>query len=147
MGPNDKSVIGKPLSTTRLKRSCFKGPIFKMFHEFFNNNVHNCMVASGTSSNVIPFSVCQKLNVDPKKSNKNCTTRPLQSQGLGEMRNVLIRLSINSQVHQTIDILVVDTPEAYGLLLSKDLSSQLNGYFSTNWSNLWLPYKEKPNQI
>ena len=63
------------------------------------------------------------------------------------MRNILIRLSIDSYVHQTTDILVADIPEAYGLLLSRDWSSQLNDYFTTDWSHLWLPYNEKPNQI
>lgn len=63
------------------------------------------------------------------------------------MRNILIRLSVDSHVHQTIDILVVDILEAYGLLLSRNWSSQLNGYFAIDWSHLWLPYNGKPNQI
>lgn len=61
---------------------------------------------------------------------------------LGEMRNVLIRLSVDSWVHQTIDI-----PKAYDLLLSRDWSNELNGYFAIDWSHLWFPYKGKPNQI
>lgn len=48
---------------------------------------------------------------------------------------------------QTIDITVVDIPEAYGLLLSRDWSRKLNGYFGTDWSHLWLLYKGVPNQI
>lgn len=42
---------------------------FLLTFEIFNNNVHNCMVDSSASSNVMPFLVCQKLNVDLKKSN------------------------------------------------------------------------------
>ena len=44
-------------------------PPFLLTFEIFINNVHNYMVDSEASSNVMPFSVCQKLNVDPKKSN------------------------------------------------------------------------------
>jgi hypothetical protein len=66
---------------------------------------------------------------------------------LGELKDVFIRLSSNPKVHQTIDIIVVDIPKAYGLLLSKDWSEKLHGYFSTDWSHLWLPYNGKPNQI
>ena len=66
---------------------------------------------------------------------------------LGEMRNILIRLSIDSRVHQTINILVAKIPKAYGLLLRRDWSSQLNDYFATNWSHRWFPYNEKQNQI
>ena len=38
-------------------------------------------------------------------------------------------------------------PEAYGLVLSRDWSAKLNGYFASDWSHLWLPYKGSPNQI
>jgi hypothetical protein len=59
----------------------------------------------------------------------------------------MIRLAYDPRVHQVIDIIVVDIPEAYGLLLSRDWSAKLQGYFSTDWTHLWLPYKGKPNQI
>ena len=38
-------------------------------------------------------------------------------------------------------------PEAYGLVLSRDWSAKLNGYFASDWSHLWLPHKGSPNQI
>ena len=43
--------------------------------------------------------------------------------------------------------MVVDIPEAYGLILRRDWSAKLNGYFATDWSHLWLPYKNNQNQI
>ena len=43
--------------------------------------------------------------------------------------------------------MVVDIPEAYGLILSRDWSEKLNGYFAIDWSHLWLPYKGYQNQI
>jgi hypothetical protein len=39
---------------------------------------------------------------------------------LGELKDVFIRLSSNPKVHQTIDIIVADIPEAYGFLLRRD---------------------------
>ena len=75
-------------------------PPFLLTFEIFNNNIHNYMVDSGTSSNVMPFSVCQKLNVDPKKSNIQIVQLDRSKvRVLGEMRNVLIRLSVDSHVH------------------------------------------------
>ena len=50
-------------------------------------------------------------------------------------------------MHQGIDVIVVDILEAYGLILSRDWSAKLNGYFATNWSHLWLPFKGQPNKI
>ena len=64
-----------------------------------------------------------------------------------ELKDVLIRLSSNSKVHQTIDIIVLDIPEAYGVILSRDWSTKLNEYFSTDRSHLWLPYKGQLNKI
>jgi hypothetical protein len=66
---------------------------------------------------------------------------------VGELKNVLITLSSNPKVHQTIDIIVVDIPDSYGMLLSKDWSVMLGGYFATVWSQLRLPYNGTPNQI
>ena len=33
------------------------------------------------------------------------------------------------------------------MVLSRDWSAKLNGYFATDWSHLWLSYKERPNKI
>jgi ribonuclease HI len=41
----------------------------------------------------------------------------------------------------------VDIPEVYGLFLSRDWSEQLHGYFTTDWSHLWLLENGKPNKI
>jgi hypothetical protein len=66
---------------------------------------------------------------------------------IGELKNALIRLSSNPKVHQVIDIIVVDIPEVCGMFLSRDRSEQLHGYFSKDWSHLWLPENGKPNKI
>jgi hypothetical protein len=60
---------------------------------------------------------------------------------------VLIRLSSNPKVHQVIDIIVVDIPEFYGLFLSRDGLEKLHGYFSIDWSHLWMPENGQPNKI
>ena len=38
---------------------------FLLTFEIFTQNVHNCLVDSGASSNVMPYSVFKKLNVEP----------------------------------------------------------------------------------
>ena len=96
----------------------------------------------------MPYSVCKKLNAQPKM----CRTKIIQLDRshvkvMGELKDVMIQLASNSKVHQVIDVIVVDIPEAYGLILSRDWSAKLNGYFATNWSHSWLPYKGQPNKI
>ena len=66
---------------------------------------------------------------------------------VGEMEDVLIRLSTNEKVCQYIDIIFADIPDAYGLVLSQDWSARLDGYFASDWSHMWLPHKGSPNQI
>jgi hypothetical protein len=122
-------------------------PPFLLTFEIFNRNVHNCLVDSRASSNVMPYSVCKKLNIEPKKSSIQIVQLDRSNvKVLGELKN-LNRLSSNPKVHQTIDIIVVDIPESYGFLLSRDWSEKLHGYFSTDWSHLWLPFNGRPNQI
>ena len=43
-------------------------PPFLLTFEIFNINVHNFMVDSGASSNVMPWSVCQKINAEVEPS-------------------------------------------------------------------------------
>jgi len=44
---------------------------------------------------------------------------------------------------QVIEIYVVDIPECYGMLLSRDWSSQLGGYFTIDWSHMLIPKKDQ----
>ena len=91
------------------------------------------MVDSGASSNVMPLSVCKKLNA----TWKTCPIQILQLHRsklkvIGWMRNVLLRLFADPRIHQTIDIVIADIPETYGMWLSQDWSEKLKGYFATD---------------
>jgi hypothetical protein len=46
-------------------------PPFLLTFEVFNRNLHNCLVNSGASSNVMPLSICKKLNTVLLKSDKH----------------------------------------------------------------------------
>jgi ribonuclease HI len=147
---SDKVVVEnaskKPQATTLSTRK--NVPPFLLTFEIFNRNVHNCMVDSGASSNVMPWSVCQKINAEVEPSSlKIIQLDRTDVKVMGELKNVLIRLSSNPKVHQFIDIIVVDIPEVYGMFLSRDWSEQLHGYFATDWSHLWLRENGKPNKI
>ena len=43
--------------------------------------------------------------------------------------------------------MVADIPDEYGIILNRDWSSMLKGYFASDWSHLWLPLKGTPNRI
>ena len=65
----------------------------------------------------------------------------------GELKDVLIRFVVNICIDQTIDTIATDIHKSYGLLLSRDWSWNINGYFATGWSHLWLPWNGRVNQI
>jgi hypothetical protein len=92
-----------------------------------------CLVDLGASSNVIPLSICKKLNVVPLKSGKHVIQLDItQVNVMGELKDVMIRIATHPKFVQVIDIIVVDIPEAYVLLLSQYWSKKLNRYFSTD---------------
>ena len=66
---------------------------------------------------------------------------------VGTLRNVLLILFADPQIHQTIDIVIADIPKTYGMWLSQDWSEKLKGYFAIDWSHLWLPLNRKPNKL
>ena len=77
------------------------------------------MVDSGASSNVMPIFVCKKMN-------DTWDTCPIQIVQLdrskvkvvGRMKNVLLRLSADPIIHQTIDVVIADITKTYGMCLS-----------------------------
>ena len=113
-----------------------------------NHKVHNCLVDSGSSVNVMPLKICKRINGHPKPTTWEVTQLDKTNvKVVGEMENVLIRLSANNKICQFIDIVLADIPDGYGLILNHDWSARLKGYFASDWSHLWLPQKGSPNQI
>ena len=73
------------------RKSRSQTPPFLLIFKIFNRNVHNCLVDAGDSSNVIPYSVCKKLNAQPKM----CRTKIIQLDRshvkvMGELKDVMI---------------------------------------------------------
>ena len=64
---------------------------FLLTFEIFNRNVHNCLVDYGASSNVMPYSVCKKLNEEPQMSKtKIIQLDRSHVKVFGELKDVLI---------------------------------------------------------
>lgn len=96
----------------------------------------------------MPYSVCQKLGLTPTESTKKVVQFDRSEVTvIGVLNNVHIQLSSEPRIQQYIDIQVVDIPEAYGMLLSRDWSKTLNGYMYTYFYHMWLPWRGQANQI
>ena len=122
--------------------------MFLLTFEIFNFNVHNCLVDSRALVNVMPLSVCKQINCQPKLTAGQVFQLDRTAvKVVGEMEDVLIPLLADEGVCQYIDIVVADILDAYGMVLSWDWSVKLDGYFASDWSHLWFPYKGCQNQI
>ena len=115
------STVNQPQEEEEIKetnnggKSKSKQPPFLLTFEIFNHNVHNCLVDSGAFVNVMPISVCKKINGQPNPS----TWRVVQLDRtdvkvIGEMEDVLVRLASNDKVCQVINIVVADIPDEIG---------------------------------
>ena len=106
------------------------------------------MANFGASSNVMRLSVCRRMDAKYTPSDTHITKVDHSNvKVLEEIKDVLIRLASNPSVYQIIDIVVADILDPYGLFFSMDWSQNLNGFFTTYWSTLWLPKNGKANKI
>jgi hypothetical protein len=73
INPTPTNLVNKPTVNACSKDKKGKPfvPLFLLTFEFFNINFHNCLVDSGSYSNVMPLSICKKLNEFPLKSDKH----------------------------------------------------------------------------
>lgn len=75
-------------------RSNSHTPPFLLTYEIYNRKLHNYLIDSGASSNIMPASVCSKLNIEPPKSAIHIVQLDrTKVQVLGEINSVTIRLS------------------------------------------------------
>ena len=127
--PTKNQPVGEDVESTWEEKA--KTPPFLLTLEMLNHKVHNCLVDSGSSVNVIPLIVCKKINGKPKPMAWEVIQLDRTSvKVVGEMKNVLIRLSANNKICQFIDIMVADIPDGYGLILNRDWSARLKVYFA-----------------
>jgi hypothetical protein len=139
-GKGSSGNIPKPNvnATTADKKLQTSVPPFFLTFEIYNGNLHNCLFDLGASSNVMPLSICKKLNATPTRRETHIIKLDkTEVKVIGELKDVMIRIASNPKFHQVID----------GILLSRDWSEKLHGYFSTDWSHLWLPLKGNHNMI
>jgi len=103
------------------KKSMLYIPSFLLTFKIFNMNLHNCLVDSSASSNVVPFYMCKKLNATPTKCDTHITQLDrTEVKLISEMKDDMIPITSNLKFHQFFDIIVIDIPESYGMLLNQD---------------------------
>ena len=74
------------------------------------------MIDSGASANVMPYSVCKKLNANPTPCEIQISQLDRSKVKIvGELKGVMIRMANNPQIFQVIDVVVAGIPDVYGI--------------------------------
>ena len=90
--------------------------------------LHNYMLDSRSSSSVMTKKAMQQLNLKTTRPYQNvCAmdSRPVEVEGMVE--NHLVRLAKYPDIQITMDILVIDVPDKWGMLLSRKWGATLGG--------------------
>ena len=66
-------IVSQQVNATKEMPTMFKDkvevPPFLLSIKIYGKNLHNCLIDSGASCNVMPLSIAQKLGVSPQPSN------------------------------------------------------------------------------
>lgn len=96
-------------------------PSFLLTFEIFNYNVHHFLVHFGASVNAMSLYVARKINAKWDKIDAQIIQVDENLiRAIGEIKNVIFKLSKYDQVHQCKNLIIVEIPKAYGVLLSRD---------------------------
>jgi hypothetical protein len=106
------------------------------------NDLHlkNCMLDSGASKNVISLKVMKQLGLKTTQPYGNvCGIDSRKVKVLGVCEDVDIFLIDFPHIIILMDIVVIDIPDAWGMLLSRSWSTTLGGFLSMDITHAHIP--------
>jgi hypothetical protein len=81
--------------------------------------LHNCMLDSGASTNVMSLIVMNQLGLKTTRPYRNiCAMDSKEVKVCGLIKDLHIRLTIYPDISLLMDVVVIDVPDAWGMLLS-----------------------------
>jgi hypothetical protein len=119
-----------------------KTPPFFMMLIMNKKNLNNCMLDSGASANMMSLKVMQQLGLEFIRTYRNVCgfeSRYIPTHGVIQNVEVCLKEYPEKVVH--IDIVVVDVPDVWGMLLSIMFSSMLGGTLEMDFTYVNIPLK------
>jgi hypothetical protein len=102
--------------------------------------LHNCMLDSGASSNVMTKKVMQQLNLKISRPYHNiCAMDSKTIEVHGLIKGLQVHLAAFSDIMFEMDIVVIDAPNAWGMLLNRKAATDLGGNLQMDLSYATLP--------
>jgi hypothetical protein len=107
-----------------------------------NKILNNCMLDTGEGANIMPFKVMHQLGLKVTHPYMNICgfeSKAIPTHGVVENVEIFLKECLEKVIH--IDIVIVDVPYVWGMLLSRKFASLLGGTLEMDLSFIELPLK------
>jgi hypothetical protein len=107
--------------------------------------LHNCLVDSGATNNIMPLSVMQALGMECMRHYETgeiiyaIDSRKVPA--YGEIKYFCAWITVAPHITTIFTIIVVDLPPTYGVVLGRDWCSMIGGYIMNDGSCMMFPHK------
>ena len=131
---NDEKRDGAKEVNSKSSKS-IKPPPFYLSLIIGNKLVHNCLVDSGATSSVMPKRVADQLglNYQPlEKGGLQLDVTTINTVDFIKDANLTLHACTNYPIY--LDIYVIDLPPYFAMCLSRDFTTKIGGYLSSDWS-------------
>ena len=106
----------------------------------FDHLIHNCMLDSGASHNVIPKAIMDKLGLEitrPYGDLYSFDSRKVKC--IGMIKDLVVGLAQIPAKRILMDVVVADIPPKYGMLLSRSWGAKLGGSLQLDMTYATIP--------
>jgi hypothetical protein len=102
--------------------------------------LHNCMLDSGATSNIMTKKVMEQLNLRTSRPYHNiCAMDSKAIQVHGLIKGLQVHLVAFPDIMIEMDIVVIDSPDAWGMLLSRKTIADLGGNLQMDLTYATIP--------
>jgi hypothetical protein len=102
--------------------------------------LHNCMLDSGASTNVMSLKVMNQLGLKITRPYRNvCGIDSRAIPVCGLIKDLKVSLATYPDISLLMDVVVIDVPDAWGMLLSRKWATTLGGSLQMDLSYATIP--------
>jgi len=123
-----------------------KGRSYPPFFIYLHINdliLHNCMLDPRAATNVMPLKVMKQLGLKINRPCRRvCGIDSKRIEACGLIKDLQIHLVAHPQISLLMDVVVIDVPNAWGMLLSRGWGAMLGGTLQMDLSYATIPLAE-----
>jgi ribonuclease HI len=144
----EEVVVTSPKQSQSQSTAKLRGKIPPFYISIENHDValHNCLVDTGATNNIMPLAVMEALGMSCTKYYETGESiYAIDSRKVpayGEIKDFYAWITTTPHIITVFNIIVVDLPPTYGVVLGRDWTSMIGGYIMNDGSCMMLPGKE-----